>query len=78
MLRNQDRLSILLELVQDFCCLTLQCCDEFSSHGVILEWYLHIGKGLITTAIDFSEEQQTLQFRISRWPGLAAEILGSL
>ena len=37
MLRNQDGLSILLELVQDLGGLALKCGNEFSSHRVILK-----------------------------------------
>ena len=37
MLCNQDRLPILLELVQDLRSLALQCSDELSSHAVILK-----------------------------------------
>src|SRR5690349_5077268 len=46
MLRNQDRLSILLELAQDLCSLALECSNEFSSHIVILKWHFHKGKGM--------------------------------
>ena len=37
MLRNQDRLSILLELVEDLRGLALQRGNEFGSHRVILK-----------------------------------------
>jgi hypothetical protein len=47
MLRDQDRLSILFELVQDLCGLALQCGNEFSSHRLILRWHLQIDKGCL-------------------------------
>lgn len=44
MLRDQDWLSILLELVEDLCGLALQCGHEFRSHRVILKLHLQKGK----------------------------------
>jgi len=36
-LGDKNRLSIFLELVQEFRGLTLQCCNEFGSHTGILK-----------------------------------------
>src|SRR6185503_15213470 len=61
MLRNQDWLSILLELVQDFCGLALQCGNQFSSHEVILKWHLQKGKTGRNCSRDFMQVKTTCE-----------------
>jgi hypothetical protein len=39
MLRDEDRLAIPTEFIQEFCGLSLESGDELGAHGVILEYH---------------------------------------